>query len=393
MSQMTATQAQDLETDSAGSGASPPVPELNTSLGAGECESCPMGVPVWMATFSDMAILLMAFFVLLLSMVQFETQNFQKLSGSLRLAFGVETINLEITPPSARSLIIDTFSPADSASDLSDAMRQEAEETDGVILLRNTDQFDDKYDVEREFVILQAVLADEIELGEVEVKIEDDSLIVEVNTAATAAGSDQGTLDRRAGVVPQIIIQVSETIAQVQSELIREVSVFAVSNSAADDSEEKERIAEERFEQVRTSLQSQEQNGRLVVERVDDEIIIRIASQDSFRSGGADLTPQFELLLTDIARSIESIANRVRVEGHSDNQPIAFSDEFRSNWDLSAARASNVATALLEQPGLQNARFSIVGFADTVPVAANETAEGRALNRRIEVKLSDFTEE
>lgn len=391
MSELTATQVQ--YPDRADGGAIPPVPELDETPKVGECESCQIGVPVWMATFSDMAILLMAFFVLLLSMVQFEVQSFQKLSGSLRLAFGVETINLDIKPPSARSLIIDTFSPADSESDLSDAMRQEAEETDGVILLRNTEKFEDKYDVEREFAILQAVLEDEIELGEVEVKIEDDSLIVEVNTAATAAGSNQGALDRRAGVVPQIIIQVSETIAQVQSELIREVNVFAVSNSAADESDEIERIAEERFEQVRTSLQSQEQNGRLVVERVDDEIIIRIASQDSFRSGGADLTPQFELLLSDIARSIESVANRVRVEGHSDNQPIAFSDEFRSNWDLSAARASNVATALLEQPALQNARFSIVGFADTVPVAANETAEGRALNRRIEIKLSDFIEE
>jgi chemotaxis protein MotB len=349
-----------------------------------------MGVPVWMATFSDMAILLMAFFVLLLSMVQFDIQSFQKLSGSMRLAFGVETINLNIKPPSARSLIVDTFSPADSQSDLSDAMRQKAEESDGVILLRNTKQFDDKYDVEREFEILQAVLANEIERGEVEVKIEDDSLIVEVNTAASAAGTNQGALERRAGVVPQIIIQVSETVAQVQSELIREVNVFAVSNSAADDSEERERIAEERFEQVRSSLQSQEQNGRLVVERIDDEIIIRIASQDSFQSGGANLTSQFQLLLADVARSIEAVARRVRVEGHSDNQPIAFSDEFRSNWDLSAARASNVTTELLQRPTLENARFSIVGFADTVPVASNETAEGRALNRRIEIKLSDF---
>jgi chemotaxis protein MotB len=349
-----------------------------------------MGVPVWMATFSDMAILLMAFFVLLLSMVQFDIQSFQKLSGSMRLAFGVETINLNIKPPSARSIIVDTFSPADSQSDLSDAMRQKAEESDGVILLRNTEQFDDKYDVEREFEILQAVLADEIERGEVEVKIEDDSLVVEVNTAASAAGTNQGALERRAGVVPQIIIQVSETIAQVQSELIREVNVFAVSNSAADDSEERERIAEERFEQVRSSLQSQEQNGRLVVERIDDEIIIRIASQNSFQSGGANLTSQFQLLLADVARSIEAVARRVRVEGHSDSQPIAFSDEFRSNWDLSAARASNVTTELLQRPTLENARFSIVGFADTVPVATNETAEGRTLNRRIEIKLSDF---
>ena len=387
---MNTAPAQEFDVVGSGAEAIPPVIELDTGPPPLECDACPIGVPVWMATFSDMAILLMAFFVLLLSMVQFDIQSFQKLSGSMRLAFGVETINLNIKPPSARSLIVDTFSPADSQSDLSDAMRQKAEESDGVILLRNTEQFDDKYDVEREFEILQAVLANEIERGEVEVKIEDDSLVVEVNTAASAAGTNQGALERRAGVVPQIIIQVSETVAQVQSELIREVNVFAVSNSAADDSEERERIAEERFEQVRSSLQSQEQNGRLVVERIDDEIIIRIASQDSFQSGGANLTSQFQLLLADVARSIEAVARRVRVEGHSDNQPIAFSDEFRSNWDLSAARASNVTTELLQRPTLENARFSIVGFADTVPVASNETAEGRALNRRIEIKLSDF---
>ena len=73
--------------------------------------------------------------------------------------------------------------------------------------------------------------------------------------------------------------------------------------------------------------------------------------------------------------------------------PIAFSDEFRSNWDLSSARASAVTNILLLDPALQAVRFSVVGFADTVPIASNESAEGRAQNRRIEIKLAEFIED
>ena len=69
-----------------------------------DCPDCGRGVPTYLATFSDMAILLMAFFVLVLAQVQFDIQNFQKISGSLRQAFGVQTMNLNIKPPTARSL-------------------------------------------------------------------------------------------------------------------------------------------------------------------------------------------------------------------------------------------------------------------------------------------------
>ena len=360
-----------------------------------DCPDCPKGVPFYLATFSDMAILLMAFFVLILAQVQFDIQNFQKISGSLRQSFGVQTMNLEIKPPTARSLLVETFSPADTVRDLSDNLRQQALDTDSQYLLSNTESFDNKYDIQRELEILRAVFEEEITRGEISVKIESETFVVEINSDSSSGGTNDGQNQRRSGTVRQEVIDAIEAVAQVQSEIIREISVFTVSNSQAEAAEaaERERIAGERMEQVRTQLQAQEQRGLLEIEREQDEVIIRLASQDSFRSGSADLTSGFSELLAEVARTIASAsAQRVRVEGHSDNLPIAFSDVFRSNWDLSSARASAVTNLLLADPTLADAQFSVVGFADTVPIASNETPEGRAQNRRIDIKLAEFLE-
>lgn len=360
-----------------------------------DCPDCPKGVPFYLATFSDMAILLMAFFVLILAQVQFDIQNFQKISGSLRQSFGVQTMNLEIKPPTARSLLVETFSPADTVRDLSDNLRQQALDTDSQYLLSNTESFDNKYDIQRELEILRAVFEEEITRGEISVKIESETFVVEINSDSSSGGTNDGQNQRRSGTVRQEVIDAIEAVAQVQSEIIREISVFTVSNSQAEAAEaaERERIAGERMEQVRTQLQAQEQRGLLEIEREQDEVIIRLASQDSFRSGSADLTSGFSELLAEVARTIASAnAQRVRVEGHSDNLPIAFSDVFRSNWDLSSARASAVTNLLLADPTLADVQFSVVGFADTVPIASNETPEGRAQNRRIDIKLAEFLE-
>lgn len=376
------------------SSAEPFVPPVIERPPESKCPECPKGVPFYLATFSDMAILLMAFFVLILAQVQFDIQNFQKISGSLRQSFGVQTMNLEIKPPTARSLLVETFSPADTVRDLSDNLRQLALNTDSQYLLRNTDSFDNKYDIQRELEILRAVFEEEITQGEVSVRIDGETFVVEINSDTSSPDTNGGQSQRRSGTVRQEVIDAIETVAQVQSEIIREISVFAVSNSqaAAAEAAERERIAGERLEQVRTQLQTQQQRGLLEIEREQDEVIIRLASQDSFRSGSADLTQGFSELLEEVARTIDlADAQEVRVEGHSDNLPIAFSDVFRSNWDLSSARASAVTNLLLEDPALADIQFSVVGFADTVPIASNETPEGRAQNRRIDIKLAEFS--
>jgi len=75
----------------------------------------------------------------------------------------------------------------------------------------------------------------------------------------------------------------------------------------------------------------------------------------------------------------------VRVEGHTDNIPVAFSERFRSNWDLSSARSAAVANYLLDNSNLEAGKVTITGLADSDPIGNNDTAAGRAQNRRIEV--------
>jgi chemotaxis protein MotB len=79
----------------------------------------------------------------------------------------------------------------------------------------------------------------------------------------------------------------------------------------------------------------------------------------------------------------------VRIEGHTDNIPVGFSDTFASNWDLSAARAASVAAYLTEESELPDERVEVMGFADTLPIASNDSSEGRSRNRRIEIRIAD----
>ena len=137
------------------------------------CEPCDVGAPLYMATFSDMAILLMAFFVLLLSMTEIDLRTWQKITGQIRLAFGTQSINLDFPIPKAQSMMIDNFSPNEAARNISSEVRQKIE-TEGQLRVRNTETFDNRFDIEREFLILEAALESEISKGEVNVKIIDE---------------------------------------------------------------------------------------------------------------------------------------------------------------------------------------------------------------------------
>ena len=123
------------------------------------------------------------------------------------------------------------------------------------------------------------------------------------------------------------------------------------------------------------------------MERDGDKIIVRLAEKGSFRSGDAELTPDFKPLLDKVGASISSANGLVTIEGHTDNVPIGFSDRFNTNWDLSAARSAAVADYLLDANLVQTGNVNVVGFADTKPIAPNTSAADRAKNRRIEIIL------
>jgi type VI secretion system protein ImpK len=121
---------------------------------------------------------------------------------------------------------------------------------------------------------------------------------------------------------------------------------------------------------------------REMVELLDGNIL-RISN--SFPSGSDQIKKDFIPMLAKIARELKTDTSRIVVVGHTDNRPI-FSARFPSNWHLSQARAKNVANILTASAPLK-ARISFEGHADSDPIAPNDTAENRALNRRIEIQI------
>lgn len=138
------------------------------------------------------------------------------------------------------------------------------------------------------------------------------------------------------------------------------------------------------LEAIKNVLEQELTEGRLQLEQDRKRVIIRIEERGSFQSGSAVMTEDFEDILFKISEVISQLPGEITVEGHTDDVPINTA-RFNSNWDLSAARASSVANALLATGAVEPQRLKVQGYADTRPRASNEWPETRALNRRVEI--------
>ena len=121
---------------------------------------------------------------------------------------------------------------------------------------------------------------------------------------------------------------------------------------------------------------------------IENERGITISIMDNilFSSGQADLSEAAQPILAKMAQLLKTIPNDIRIEGHTDNIPIS-TQEFPSNWHLSIARATNTAYYLMNDLGLNQERVSVVGNSEFKPVTDNNTAESRALNRRVDIVI------
>jgi chemotaxis protein MotB len=125
-----------------------------------------------------------------------------------------------------------------------------------------------------------------------------------------------------------------------------------------------------------TSSIKLEENARGVTIHILEDIV--------FPSGSAELKKSSKIVLSQLAGIIRKLPNDIRIEGHTDNVPIATS-QFPSNWHLSVARALSTAYFLITEENLGPEKLSIVGYSEYKPIESNEFVSGRATNRRVDI--------
>ncbi|MEW6765811.1 MAG: flagellar motor protein MotB [Pseudomonadota bacterium] len=140
-------------------------------------------------------------------------------------------------------------------------------------------------------------------------------------------------------------------------------------------------------DRLRKLLDTEISQQKLTVERRATEIIVRLQEKASFPSGSAELEVNFAPILGKLAQAAREIPGAIIVTGHTDDRPIAGA-RFRSNWELSAARAATVVEALIRDEGVNPARLEARGMAEHRPLAPNITEESRAQNRRVEISFA-----
>lgn len=131
-------------------------------------------------------------------------------------------------------------------------------------------------------------------------------------------------------------------------------------------------------------LQTELKRGEVAIKVGHEGLVVSLREVGFFDSGSADIKLKSEPTVERIARVLEHGQYYVRIEGHTDNVPI-HTQRFDSNWELSTSRATEVAKLFITRYGFPPDRLSAAGYAEFHPASPNDTPEGRALNRRVDL--------
>ena len=374
---------EETEAEEAIEGINEPPPPKKKKAEEEDC-SCPGGAPGWMATFADMATLLMAFFVLILSFASVNVPKFEQVSGSLKVAFGVKRVIPALDIPKGETLLRTEFTPTNAENTLIPDKSQQTEDTTKKNIKDLVEEKDATFTEEQELAQVIETLEEEIAAGLVEVATQGDNIVVEIlNTANNQPIAN--TQPGMSNVVPQEVLEVAKKVSDLKQEISSNINMKEGTkdeNSLAEQSSTQE---DNKFEKVRSFLSDQIDQGLVEVERNGDKIVLRLGQQDSFDSGKAAIKSNFENTLQQVGAAMDYVGGIVKIEGHTDNIPVGFGSRYKSNWDLSSARSAAIADYILATTNLNAGNVSVAGFADSKPIESNDTPEGRARNRRIEV--------
>lgn len=397
-----------------------------------ECPKCPpVGAPAWMATFADMATLLMAFFVLILSFAEFNTPKFKQISGSLNNAFGVQRIVPVVEQPKGTTVISMEFSPSPSPSVSNELTQQTTEQELPEVEVKTKDQDatagdekstdgqsegqgGEKAESGDQATAGQAMSGDElasalqdaIQSGEVQVEMAGEnvvinfpsedttqtdlpSLIDETLTALAEARQASGQAEQEVlfGGLEQELAKLATAAKEAAANQGQADTAAAAEQANAQAAAEAAGVAEN---QLQAALQSELQQGLVEVERRDGKVVVTVGAGGAFSSGKAEITDQAREIMNRISVVSMGAESSITVSGHTDDVPIS-NTAYRDNWDLAAARASSVVQAMQDTGMVSAGRMKAVSYGETQPVASNATPEGREENRRIVIEI-DFAE-
>jgi chemotaxis protein MotB len=144
--------------------------------------------------------------------------------------------------------------------------------------------------------------------------------------------------------------------------------------------------------QLETALGDEIRQHEVQMRVTPEGLVVSLREVGFFNSGEAELLSNGHATLTRIAGILGKRGFEIRVEGHTDNVPV-HNSRFKSNWDLSTARAATVAALLIERHGFDPALISAAGYSEYRPVAGNDSVEGRAANRRVDLVVVGYRPE
>ena len=190
-------------------------------------------------------------------------------------------------------------------------------------------------------------------------------------------------------------------LADLQKEKDRaDAEIAALNDRLAQLGEETEKLSAEKDEEIQRlkgtyedlvkDLKGGIEKGEIKVTQMQNRLSVNLVEKILFDSGRADVNPKGKAVLKKVGNILKGVRDKeIRIEGYTDNVPIggALKERFPSNWELSTERALHVLRFLQEETGVDGSKLSAVGYGEYHPIAANDTPEHRAQNRRIEIVL------
>lgn len=137
---------------------------------------------------------------------------------------------------------------------------------------------------------------------------------------------------------------------------------------------------------LQAALKAEIEKGQIHITLEQRGLVISLREAGFFASGDDGVYPGTYASVEKIAHAISALPSQVRLEGHTDSVPI-HNSRFRSNWELSSARSIAMLELLVSRFDIPEGRLAVAGYADTVPVESNDSEEGRAHNRRVDVVI------